>query len=90
MKIKLHIERISVEGLPLSDAQGPQLRRAIEAELIRLMDTGELRGGLGGTIAHVTGPTMQVAPNASVADIGARIAGATYSSLFQSGGIERK
>ena len=43
MKIRVHIERVVVEGLPLERRQAAEVRAAIESELARLMSAGELR-----------------------------------------------
>jgi hypothetical protein len=50
MRIDLHIERLILDGLPVTSLQGPQLRAAIEKELARLLVeqglSDELRGGI--------------------------------------------
>ena len=86
MKIRLHIDRVLVDGLPIAPSQAPYLRGVIEAELARLLDSGGLGYDFGsGTLARLSGSGMRVAPGASVDDIGAAIAGATYGSLFPGG-----
>ena len=37
MNIRLHIEHLVLEGLPVSRAQGAQVKAAVEAELSRLL-----------------------------------------------------
>ncbi len=50
MKINVHIERLILEGLPVSSWQGSQIRSAVQKELTRLLLAGglpdELRGGI--------------------------------------------
>jgi hypothetical protein len=91
MKIQVHIERVFVEGLPVTRSQTAEVRRAIEAELGRLLAAGELRGGLrggltgglnGATLAHLNGAGMQLGQSAAAGDVGTGIASATYASLF--------
>ena len=40
MSIHLHIDRLVLEGLPLSPTDGPLLQAALESELTRLMGDG--------------------------------------------------
>ena len=48
MNIKLHIERLVLDGLPVTRSQGPLVQAAMEAELARLMAEGGLAGaGIG-------------------------------------------
>jgi hypothetical protein len=49
MSIRIHIERLVLEGLPVTAAQGPLVREALQRELGSVMASGglsrELRGG---------------------------------------------
>ena len=49
MKIRVHIERLVLAGLPVSSAQGAAVQAALERELASAMKTGglspELRSG---------------------------------------------
>lgn len=42
MKISVHVERLVLEGLPVSVSERPLLQAAIEAELTRLLRNGGL------------------------------------------------
>jgi hypothetical protein len=91
MKIKLHIERLLIDGLPVAPSGAVELRGAIETELARLMTSGELDSGLaGGRLAYLNGPRMEIRQDAAPAEIGAGIAAATYGSLFHEGGTGRR
>lgn len=45
--IRVNIERLVLEGLPFTRAQGPQVQAAVESELSRLL----AQGGLGQVLA---------------------------------------
>jgi len=46
MNIKVSIERLVLDGLPVSSAQGSLIGAAVETELARLLATGGLEMGL--------------------------------------------
>ncbi len=83
MKINLHIERLVLEGLPLTQRQGPLVQRAVEMELARLFAGGLLTTGLrsGGTIPHAAGTPLQLAREASPRQLGTQIAQSVYEGL---------
>jgi hypothetical protein len=83
VNIQLHIERLVLEGLPLTGHQGMLVQAAVEHELGRLLSAGQLKPNIasGGAM-----PALQVgmiqAPNAaSPVRLGAQIAGAVYSGI---------
>ena len=84
MKINVHIERLVLEGLPLSRAQGPLVQRAVEAELARLFGAS---GGLApdlrsaGTIPSAVGSPVQYASEASPRQLGTQIAQSVHAGL---------
>jgi hypothetical protein len=58
MNINVSIERLVLEGLPVSIAQGPIVQAAIETELVRLL----IAQGLSPTWrTHVAVPSLHVA-----------------------------
>lgn len=83
MKINLHIERLVLEGLPLSRAQGPLVQRAVELELTRLFGGGDIAAGLrsGGTIPHAAGGPLHFAKEASPRQLGTQIAQSVHEGL---------
>jgi len=83
MKINLHIERLVLEGLPLSRAQGPLVQRAVELELARLFGGGLIATGLrsGGTIPHAAGNPLQFLREASPRQLGTQVAQSVYEGL---------
>ena len=58
MTIHVHIERLVLDGLPVTHAQGPQVRAAVEAELARWLAERGLAPGLaqGGAAPSVLRP----------------------------------
>jgi hypothetical protein len=83
MKINVHIERLVLEGLPLSRAHGPLVRRAVEAELARLLATSgvapELRSP--GTIPRAQGSPVQYASESGPRQLGTQIAQSVHAGL---------
>lgn len=83
MKIHLHIERLSLDGLPLERLQGRIVQRALGSELSRLLASGglspELRGG--GAVPAVRGVSIALEKHAKPAPLGTHIARAIYSGI---------
>jgi hypothetical protein len=85
MKINLHIERLVLEGLPVSRAQGPLVQHAVELELARLFADGVIAPGLrsGGMIPHAAGGSLQFASEASPRQVGTQIAQSVHERLAE-------
>lgn len=83
MNINLHIERLILEDLPLTRAQGPQIQAAVEAELSRLLTEGGIGGNLasGGALRSVNANPIEIAPKPDATTVGNQIAGAVYGGL---------
>lgn len=83
MRIEVHIERLVLEGLPVTAAEGPRVRAAVEHELARLFATGGLNGELavGGARARVDAPQISLAPRARSEDIGRAVARSIHVGL---------
>lgn len=83
MKIILHIERLVLDGLPVSRAQGHIVRSAVERELTQLFTTRnfphELRAG--GAIPALRGGNIRLEKRAQPAAVGKQIAGAVYHGI---------
>jgi hypothetical protein len=86
MRIRVRIDRVILDGVPIAAAQARSVRAAIESELGRLIVEQGLPGGLaGGRPRGGTTPSLR-APDTRVtrehpAGTGRRIAGAVYRSL---------
>ena len=70
MKIRVHIDRLVLDGLPVTSAQGAHVRAAVERELARRLATGGLASEwrAGGAVPRVQAPHFAFAahdrPNA--------------------------
>ena len=83
MNINLHIERLVLDGLPLTRREGALVQAAVEAELVRLLGTEGLSPALagGGMTPHLAPPAVTYAPGGDPAALGAQIAQSVYGSL---------
>ena len=76
MKIRVHIERVVLDGLPVTRAEGARIQTAIETELTRMLVAGGLPHHFrnGGAVARVTGPQFHFVATDRAATIGRNIA----------------
>jgi hypothetical protein len=83
VEIRVHIERLVIEGLPVLPVQRPLIQAALEAELAdRLAASGPEPGMLaGGTIPRLTAGTIHLSPQPGAAALGRQIAGAIHTGL---------
>jgi hypothetical protein len=83
MNIELHIERLILEGLPVSPRDRANLQAAVEAELTRLLAAGGLRSELlsGGAMRSLSAGEFQVPNNQSPMDLGNQIAHTVHSGV---------
>jgi len=83
VKITLNIERLILDGLPVSGDQAPSVRAAVEAELARLIADGGLsrEARSGGAVPALRGGNIQVDKAGPPAGLGKQIAGAVYSGI---------
>lgn len=82
MTITIHIERLVLDGLPITAHQGDVVRAAVEAELTRLLTADGLSAGLlqSGAVPVVSGGAIQPATNDPGA-LGQQIAQAVYGGI---------
>jgi hypothetical protein len=82
MNVRVHVERLVLEGIPLEPQAGPRLQAAVEAELTRLLAAEVpplLRGGGAVPVLHAeAGPLVG---EGRPAPVGAQVARALYRSL---------
>jgi hypothetical protein len=83
MKIEIHIERLVLDGLPVTSAQGTRLRRAVERELSRLLQNGAIAPYLAGSEAlpRLSAPQFRFARRDGPSAIGKQIANSVYAGL---------
>jgi hypothetical protein len=82
MTIKIHIEKLVLDGLPVQSHDGPELRKAMAKELVRLLAEGGLSPELVGGGAYPDVP----AGNANISGknatkVGREIARAVYGRI---------
>lgn len=86
MRIDLHIERLVLDGLPVTNSQGPQLRIAIERELTRLLAlhglTDELRGGIA--VPRVRAGEIRFRKSSDPLSLGRSVARAVHEGIGNS------
>ena len=86
MRIRVRIDRVILDGVPIVAAQAPYVRAAIESELSRLFVERGLPGSLargpqhGGATPNLRAPATRLTRD-HPAGTGRRIAGAVYRSL---------
>jgi hypothetical protein len=83
MNIRLNIERLVIDGLPLGSAGADALRAAVEGELSRLLGEGGLAGGLqtGGALPVLRGGAVRAGDPSDPGRLGRQIAGAIYEGI---------
>ena len=85
MNIDLHIERLVVDGLNVGPGQGVLVKRAVQAELSRLLMEGGLADNLqsGGVLSNIGTKQMQIREDANPSRLGQEIARAVYGGIGQ-------
>jgi hypothetical protein len=82
MSINVHIERLILDGLSVTDAQSPIIGAAVERELARLLARGGLERSLQSGGAWATLPVEAVQLTSSKpSQLGQQIAQAVYGGI---------
>lgn len=83
MKINLHIDRLVLEGLPVTGAQDTAVQSAIQAELGHLLATHGLGSGkpTAQTSPYARGEAIQLTRDAGPRQVGTQIAKSVHGSL---------
>jgi hypothetical protein len=80
MNVRLHIERLVVDGVSLGPGGGRRLQAAVEMELTRLLT----EGGLGTAVSSAAMPSLSVGAiplDRNPARLGAGLARTVYDGL---------
>ena len=83
MNIRLHIERIVLDGLPVDRTQSGRVRAAVVNELTSLLTTG----GLGpeciasGAVPSVRGRDLLVEKGSGASEVGKQIARSVHAGI---------
>lgn len=85
MNINLHIERLILDGLPLSPAHRAQVQAAVEAELSRLLTAGGLHHALqsGLAVPSLRADDLRLNADTHPTQLGQQIAQAVYGGIGQ-------
>ena len=83
MNIHIYIDRLILDGLPITRSQGPLVQAAVEAELARLFNENGMAETLQTSIAvpSVRANGMQLASGSNPAQMGTQIAQSVYSGI---------
>jgi hypothetical protein len=83
MNVRLHIELVVLDGLPVSDGGGPHLQAAIETELARLIADGGVSPAFqaGQVVPGIRGHDVGVTSGVNPTELGRQIAGAVYGGV---------
>jgi hypothetical protein len=83
MRIVLDIERLILEGLPVTAAEARRMRTVAEGELSRLLGAGPIAARLlgGGAMPSLAAPPLRLAPRGTPEAIGIGIAQAVHRGL---------
>ena len=85
MKINVHIERLILDGLPITRSQGQFLQATVEAELARLLAANGLAPGLriSGAMRSVPAKSIHLTQGNDPGHLGQQIAQAVYGGIGQ-------
>jgi hypothetical protein len=88
MKIQVQIDRLVLDGLPVTRAQGTRVRAAVERELSRLLQGGGVTTplALGGATPTLTAPIIRFSRRERPETLGKRIAQSIHGGI---GGMGR-
>ena len=83
MNINVSIERLILDGLPLTHSQRPLVQAAVEAELAHLLSAGGLAAALqtGGALPSISGGSIQLTSDGNPHTLGQQIAHAVYGGI---------
>ncbi len=91
MNINLHIERLILDGLPVTRAQGALVQAVVEVELARLLTERGLASSLqaGGAVPSVRADAMQLTAGSPPTQMGQQIAQSVYEGIGQGDKVTR-
>lgn len=81
MNIYVYIERLILDGLPVTSSQGPLVQAAVEAELTRLLAAQGVSPSSAGAVPHLSTGSIQLTEDSKPAQLGHQIAQAIHSGL---------
>ena len=85
MNLSLHIERLVLNGLPVTSSNSALLQAAVEVELGRLLASGLIAPTESSDQARVIGREIRIRPEVSARELGGEIGRSVFASLTSSG-----
>ncbi len=83
MDIRVYVDQLILDGLPVDQSQGPRIQAAMEAELARLLieSPSALHLQAGIALPSVSAHEIQLAAGSSPTRMGMQIAQSVYSGI---------
>lgn len=88
MNIRVHIERLILDGLNVGAGDAPRVQAAVETELARMVTTDGLAPALlsGAALAEVTAGNVTLPRGRNATVLGEQIAQSVYQGIGPAGG----
>lgn len=90
MNINVHIERLILDGLPVTSDQGSSVHAAVETELARLLADKGFDCSSGYAVPHLTASPIHLASAIKPWSVGQQIAKAVHGGLTSETRLSRK
>ena len=81
MNINLHVERLVLDGLSMTNADDAAIQGAVESELVRLLSEESLPRMSGGAVKNISGGEIQLGTENDPARTGQQIARVVHAAL---------
>jgi hypothetical protein len=82
--VSLHIERLVIEGLPMSASRAAQLQMAVQHELRNIFERDGAAALTATALPRVVAPAIQISHPLRPAELGRQIARSVHESLKRS------
>jgi hypothetical protein len=89
MNIKVHIERLILDGLPVTSRQGDSIHAAVETELARVLADKGFDCSSGYAVPHLAASPIQLSQVSKPSLLGQQIARAVYGGLISETRLSR-
>ena len=81
MNINIHIERLILDGLPVTSNQGALVQAAVETELTHLLTEQSLSRSSAGAVPRLSAGAIQLTQDSKPAQLGQQIARSIHGGL---------
>ncbi len=88
MNIKLHIEEMVLDGLPVCGPEAPNVQAAFQAELARLLAAGFVAPQTSSVLGSLAGGEIGISPGITAHELGGEIGRSVFKTVA-SPGFER-